>query len=114
MDSTFSGVLTGLVESQNAQPLCFTLVNPTVRVTDLLDNLGVLPLVRVLNLAKCTMPTDADEVGLGGHSQEDHKICCLEAHRLLMGLKPENQARFAELTRMLERDLQRAEPLAIG
>jgi anti-anti-sigma factor len=106
MDSTFSGVLTGLVESPGEDKLTFVLVNPSTRVTDLLDNLGVLPLVHVLSDLPDGPGSDSvEEVACGNYSRSDQTACCLEAHRLLMALKPENRSRFADLTRMLENDL---------
>ena len=108
MDSTFSGVLTGLIESQSDSPMVFTLVNPSTRVTDLLDNLGVLTLVQVLSNNCPSAIINATELERGTHTAEENTACCLKAHRLLMGLKSENQARFADLTRMLEESLQQS------
>jgi anti-anti-sigma regulatory factor len=113
MDSTFSGVLAGLATEMGPTPgddwQHFTIVGANARVLDLLDNLGVLPLVDVLEggpsdktLAEC------QEIALGQHSKAEMTACCLEAHRLLMKLKPENAAKFRTVTEILEQQLSAA------
>ncbi len=111
MDSTFSGVLAGLASRLGARTAdnCprFILVQPNERIRDLLDSLGVLPLVEVLEAGASPAPKPAQlEVPTGGSSREQVAECCLEAHRLLMALRPENVGKFRELTRMLESQLQ--------
>jgi hypothetical protein len=107
MDSTFSGVLAALAVA----PLKFSIHGANSRVLDLLDNLGVLPLVTVLD----SLPLDAanvsegegtESVSVGGHSKDEMASCCLEAHRFLMALKPENAAKFKAVTEILEQQLQ--------
>lgn len=113
MDSTFSGVLAGLATEMGPTPgddwQHFTIVGANARVLDLLDNLGVLPLVDVLEdcidaqkLAQC------QEIALAQHSKTEMTTCCLEAHRLLMNLKPENAAKFRTVTEILEQQLSAA------
>src|SRR5215208_463925 len=59
MDSPFLGALAGMVLKNNGSAhdgLAIELVNPNPRVTDLLENLGVLDLFVVKNqAAPCTM-----------------------------------------------------------
>src|SRR5207244_1453667 len=60
MDSTFLGVLAGLVLRHNgtatSDAMAIELLNPNARVTDLLENLGVLDLFKVKNEAvPCTL-----------------------------------------------------------
>ena len=110
MDSTFSGVLAALATElgPHSEHGCarLTLVNPNERVRDLLDNLGVLPLVNVLTGdGHMQRPEDAQEVAPGGDSKEEVAVCCLEAHRFLMALNPQNQPKFRELTRVLEQQI---------
>ena len=110
MDSTFSGVLAGLANEfgASADDGCkrFTIVGANARVLDLLDNLGVLPLANVLDRDDTLAALkDGAEVEIGGHSKTDMAVCCLEAHRLLMQLKPENLAKFRPVTEMLESQL---------
>jgi anti-anti-sigma regulatory factor len=113
MDSTFSGVLAGLATrlGDKGPGGCsrFVLVNPNDRVRDLLDSLGVLPLVTVI--AGPHVPTGGQiEVTVGGSSKEQVAECCLEAHRLLMVLNPQNIPKFRELTQTLEGQLQAPPP----
>ncbi len=115
MDSTFSGVLAGLATRLGARTSdnCprFILVQPNERIRDLLDSLGVLPLVEILEHGATPNPSAAQrEVPTGGRSRQEVAECCLEAHRLLMALQPENVVKFRELTRMLEGQLQAAPP----
>ena len=105
MDSTFSGVLAALAVA----PLKFSIYGANSRILDLLDNLGVLPLVTVLD----SLPSDAasgsadtESVSVGGHSKDEMAGCCLEAHRFLMALKPENAVKFKAVTEILEQQLQ--------
>lgn len=108
MDSTFSGVLAGLAGGAGAEERRdrFTLVGANSRVLDLLDNLGVLPLVDVVTSDGHLAGKDEGvEVKLGAPSKGDTARCCLEAHRLLMQLKPENEAKFRPVTEMLERQM---------
>jgi len=113
MDSTFSGVLAGLVElppppgSSNGA-IRFTLVQPNERVADLLDNLGVLALIERLDLENAPMPgaqTVAHEIQRADHSKVEVAECCLEAHRILMALKPENAAKFRAVEQILSAQL---------
>lgn len=114
MDSTFSGVLAHLASALGPKATgdCprFVLFCPNDRIRDLLDSLGVLPLVTVLE-DRAQQPTEGlTEVTLGESSKRQVAECCLEAHRLLMALRPDNIAKFQELTRTLERQLQSPPP----
>lgn len=111
MDSTFSGVLAGLIlppataRSSTAPPSVtprFTLVQPNERVADLMDNLGVLSLVQRVEFSEVSPPgARVEELPVGQHSKEDVADCCLEAHQILMSLKPENVAKFRALEQVL-------------
>lgn len=109
MDSTFSGVLAGLIAPPFAdpnllKPVRFTLVEPNERVADLLDNLGVLSLVGRLDTHEKDEPslhTATQDVQPGQHSKVEVAECCLEAHRILMALKPENIAKFRAVEQVL-------------
>lgn len=107
MDSTFSGVLAGLSCTLKEIPgedcRRFIVVNPNERVRDLLDNLGVLPLVTVLNSADhAHAMEEGRELAKGENSREDVLDCCIDAHDVLMGLQPKNIPKFRELKRVLE------------
>ena len=111
MDSTFSGVLAGLVAPRTPGAtvptgLRFAVVQPNERVLDLLDNLGVLPLVQRVESATAPPPgTPEQAMPTGTHSKSEVAECCLEAHRILMALKPENVAKFRSLEQVLTTQL---------
>ena len=109
MDSTFSGVLAGMATrlGDKTPDGCsrFLLVKPNERIRDLLDSLGVLPLVTVIENQGGSRIGET-EVAIGGSSKKQVAECCLEAHRLLMALNPENVSKFRELTKTLENQLQ--------
>lgn len=110
MDSTFSGVLAHLATALGppAANECprIVLSRPNERIRDLLDSLGVLPMVGLLEDLAQQPAGSMTEVGVGSSSKRQVAECCLESHRLLMALRPENVAKFQELTRTLERQLQ--------
>ena len=103
MDSTFLGVLSGFGLRQSGVEL----LNPNPRITELLENLGVLHLFRVKHgrvaLPECTerahTPVNA--------SREEVTRACLEAHQTLMQVNPENISRFKEVTQFLAEDLKK-------
>jgi anti-sigma B factor antagonist len=107
MDSTFSGVLAAFTAELGAptEHRCarITLVNPNKRVIDLLDNLGVLPLVNILTGdGHIHRPGDTQEVASAAPSKAEVTECCLEAHRYLVTLSEANRARFGEPLRLME------------
>ena len=107
MDSTFLGVLVGLNRSlgQVESAGGFSLYQPTEPVRVLLDNLGILELFNTAeSLGKAE---DAESVEAGGAVDKTELTrTSLEAHRTLIDVNPENEAKFKEVTRFLEEDLQ--------
>jgi anti-anti-sigma factor len=114
MDSTFLGVLSGFGLKTN--PGCesdkgdIELLNPSPRIRELLENLGVLSLFKVTTVTP-PLPADArisapDPVN---PTQEQITRTCLEAHRTLMAVNPENVARFKDVTQFLAEDLKNLE-----
>lgn len=102
MDSTFLGILVGLTGKLDR----IELLNPCARVTDLLENLGVLDLMSVgqgpnpfLDRLEVTDSAKADKRTLAEAS--------LEAHKLLMEVNPDNVPKFKNVARFLEEDLER-------
>lgn len=116
MDSTFLGVLAGLglkLSSGNGQPdrHGVQLYNPSPRITDLLETLGVLHLFEIthstLNPASAG---EAVEHASVNPSKADVSRTCIEAHQTLMALSPENAARFKDVTQFLADGLKKARP----
>jgi anti-sigma B factor antagonist len=114
MDSTFLGVLAGfgikLDVAGNAANGRIELSNPNARVTELLENLGVLPLFKVVNgtlqfsgdvCIQTPAPVNA--------SHEEITRTSLEAHQALMAVNPENVPRFKDVAQFLSEDLKKLE-----
>jgi anti-sigma B factor antagonist len=114
MDSTFLGLLAGfgLKMHQAATPdkSGIELLNPNARITDLLENLGALHLFRVITGA-LQLPTDTRTQTLDSTNPTREQITrtCLEAHRSLMTVNPDNILRFKDVTRFLAEDLKNLE-----
>ncbi len=118
MDSTFLGVLAGtavkLSESQepvpanrtDAKPSQLHLLNPNPRVVDLLENLGIADLFCPVycQVSSEDNLTAAEEVHA---SRQEISQTCLEAHRLLMDLNPENVPKFKDVAEFLSQDLKK-------
>jgi anti-anti-sigma factor len=113
MDSTFLGVLAGfgLKMMSNENGPCnpaVELLNPNARIVDLLECLGVLHLFKVtqgpLALPENTQAHAHEPVC---STKEEVTRACLEAHRTLMEINPENVSRFKEVAQFLAEDLKR-------
>ena len=105
MDSTFLGILMSMTSRLDR----IELLNPSERIIDLLDSLGVMELLTVgtgenpfeMRGAKLqeTESTNADKRALTEAS--------LEAHKLLMEINPENVPKFKDVAKFLEEDLKK-------
>jgi len=110
MDSTFLGVLAGMVLRNNGSAqdgLAIELLNPNPRVLDLLENLGVLEMFEVKNQA---VPCTAIFEPAGEHaapSKEEVTRNCLQAHQTLMAINPANIPKFKEVAQFMAEDLKR-------
>ncbi len=105
MDSGFSGTLSRLVGSAGAT---FTLYEAPRRIIDALEDHGVLDQVSLLtaDLVRESFPK-TDEVALEAASKAEVLNCCLDAHRTLMALKPENVAKFEVVERFLSQESEK-------
>jgi anti-anti-sigma regulatory factor len=114
MDSTFLGVLAGFGLVMNpggeSDKCDIELLNPSARIRELLENLGVLPLFKVTTIAP-QLPADAKASAPApvNPTQEQITRTCLEAHQTLMAINPENAARFKDVTQFLAEDLKNLE-----
>ena len=112
MDSTFLGVLAALGNQceavrQQGGACVIELFRPSERVSDLLDNLGVLPLFKLVDETppfECFRPIEE-----GNTSKTELTQTCLEAHRTLMSTSPENERRFKDATEHFETTLRKHE-----
>ena len=116
MDSTFLGVLAGLVmrnadgveTSVPGESLQFDLLNPNPRISDLLDNLGVIHMFTVRHQSiPCTALFEPVNNKHPAPTKEEISRNCLEAHEVLMRVNPDNIPKFKEVTRFLAEDLRK-------
>jgi anti-anti-sigma regulatory factor len=111
MDSTFLGVLAAFAQrlaSAQPAPGQVELLDPSVRVSDLLDNLGVMDLFKVVS-QKAPAKADYRQVEQTDPSKLELARTSLEAHQALMALSPGNVAKFKDVTRFLAEDLEKLE-----
>jgi len=113
MDSTFLGVLAGfglkLNSPQNDKVVrTIQLFNPNGRISELLENLGVLHLFKVtegpVKTPDGAAPKDVKSINA---SREEVTRTCLEAHKTLMDINPDNVSRFKDVTAFLADDLKK-------
>lgn len=114
MDSTFLGVLAGLglkfQERNGSTPASIELLNPSPRISDLLENLGIAHLFQVAQGANPkTDSLHQVEPMTRLVDRKETTRTCLEAHRTLMDVNPANVAKFKDVTRFLEEDLKQME-----
>lgn len=116
MDSTFLGVLAGLALRNSdgkelgpeGQKLHLDLLNPNQRISDLLDNLGVVHLFNVLHQTNpCTALFEPVDHNQSLPTREELSRNCLEAHEVLMRINPDNIPKFKEVTQFLAEDLRK-------
>lgn len=111
MDSTFLGVLAGFgLKFNSPQPdkveRGIQLFNPNSRIFELLENLGVIHLFKVTE-GSVNAPSNPTDVKSTNASRQEVTSTCLEAHKTLMNINPENVPRFKEVTAFLAEDLKR-------
>jgi anti-sigma B factor antagonist len=115
MDSTFLGVLAGIAlryvdgkQNSDREKLDLELLNPNARIADLLENLGVIDLFKVLHQANpCTAMFEPLGNSHPAPSREEVSRTCLEAHQVLMQINPENIPKFKDVTQFLAEDLRK-------
>ena len=113
MDSTFLGVMAGLGlkfsgERNPKGQATLELLNPSERVSDMLDNLGILHLFKIVR-GPFLEPNGLNRLEQPAATPDKKEISrtCLEAHRLLMEINPDNVPKFKDVTRFLEEDLKK-------
>lgn len=113
MDSTFLGVLAGmairLIEQKGLEPeIDLELLNPNQRVADLLENLGVVHLFKIVQdgnrCPDCFTPATTSS---GIPSKLEISKTCLEAHETLMEVNPKNVPKFKDVAQFLAEDVRR-------
>jgi anti-sigma B factor antagonist len=112
MDSTFLGVLAGLgLRMSNGNPLDeeprIEMLNPNPRITDLLVNLGVAHLFRIISNNHPNADRFASQYIAITPSREEISRTSLEAHRTLMDINPANVPKFKDVTEFLAESLKK-------
>ena len=115
MDSTFLGVLANeghqraVRQGDRIEP-GLEMVNPNQRIRDLIDNLGVAHLFKVIECDLSKEEFKAVEPGKDTGRQEITRTC-LEAHQTLMALNPANVSKFKDVAQFFAEALKKdAEP----
>ncbi len=114
MDSTFLGLLAGLglkVSSGNGgSERRVELFNPSARIMELLETLGVLRLFKIVHgSATAAASGEAVQHPASAPSKAEVARTCIEAHQTLMGLNPANVAKFKDVAAFLAEGLKEAE-----
>jgi hypothetical protein len=113
MDSTFLGVLAdfrlkmNIADKQKAGCV-IELFNPSPRVAELLETIGVLRLFKVAQ-GEAKLPDNAgpQELMPSNPTREEVTRVCLEAHQTLMNINPDNISRFKDVAAFLAEDLKK-------
>jgi anti-anti-sigma factor len=112
MDSTFLGVLAGIslqLSNGGGKPQPLELLNPSPRISETLDSLGVAHLFRIGGSAG-PMSDKFEPLSQGDPaSPVELARTCLRAHQTLMALNPANAQKFKDVAQFLAEDLQRLE-----
>ena len=115
MDSTFLGVMAGIglkfaEANQRGETCCVEIANPNARIADILENLGVAHLFKIINV-NCEEDGKFEPLSRNGESAPRVEVTrtCLEAHQILMGLNSENVGKFKDVAQFLAEDLKKLE-----
>jgi anti-sigma B factor antagonist len=114
MDSTFLGVLAGLglkLSSGNGHQARHgvELINPSPRITELLETLGVVHLFKITQGSFApAAPAEAVERTSPDPSKAELTRTCIEAHQTLMAISPANAARFKDVTQFLAEGVKKS------
>ena len=111
MDSTFLGVLAGLglkiSQTPPSEERHIELLNPNPRITDLLVNLGVAHLFKIINSSSQANNRFGTQYVALSPSREEISRTSLEAHRTLMEINPANVPKFKDVTEFLAESLKK-------
>jgi len=113
MDSTFLGVLAGFglnmgSDAPEQSRGRIELSNPNARITELIENLGVIHLFEVTQ-GPLLVPAGAENQSVSPcePSREELTRACKEAHDILMQINPENVPRFKDVGQFMAEELKK-------
>jgi anti-sigma B factor antagonist len=111
MDSTFLGMLVrfaGRLSEGGAGDGAMTLWNPSPRIVELLNSLGMAEYFRVEQRVARRLPPCQEVVPeLEGTSKVDAARLALDAHEALVEANPDNELRFKDVMAFLAEDVKR-------
>ena len=102
MDSTFLGILMSMTNRLDR----IELLNPSDRITDLLDSLGVMELL-IVGTGENPFDAKLQEAESTNADKRALTEVSLEAHKLLMEINPDNVSKFKDVAQFLEEDLNK-------
>lgn len=109
MDSTFMGVLPGILNFSDKTQL--TLVNLSPQLKGLLDGLG-LSQILTIKKEKMTLPNvPLETLAEFKYSKEARIKMILEAHKKLVAISPENAQKFGDFIELLSEELAAKESI---
>jgi hypothetical protein len=84
-------------------------LNPNTRIAELLENLGVIHLFKI-RIGTLDLPKEVatHTPAQANPTREEVSRNCLEAHRTLMEISPDNVPKFKEVTQFLAEDLKKS------
>ncbi len=106
MDSTFMGMLAGIagkIKERSLPPM--KLVNPTERVREMLECLGIDHLFQMVHEKRSTEPLA--QLSGPGINKEARSQEMLQAHEKLVEIAPANEARFRDVITLLREKTQK-------
>jgi len=113
MDSTYLGMLSGIglkfCDACHPPTPPLELFNPSPRIAEVLESLGVAHLFKITNCPDFFAVNFEPLVPGAGTSKVEITRGCLEAHKILMSLNPENANKFKDVTQFMAEDLKRLE-----
>jgi len=83
------------------------LLNPNARISELLENLGVSHIFKIVSGPPYAPAAPTVEALSVAATPEEVTRTCLEAHKTLMSLDPENIPRFKDVAEFLAEDLKK-------
>ncbi len=104
MDSTFIGILLGIMQSPDIQNI--TIVNSSVQHQRILKSLGILKMFKI-SPNPFTIPCEFKLIPLPtkNYTQQERTQMILDAHRLLIEVNKANELIFGEFVRQAEQEL---------
>jgi anti-sigma B factor antagonist len=114
MDSTFLGMLAGVAlnisnghDPDEAHRL--KLLNPCASLCNVLENLGIAHLFKILENSQPLTDKYEPLSKMESSTPVELARTCLDAHLILMSMKPENVAKFKDVAQFMAEDVKRLE-----